>query len=70
LAGVVAGPEGEGWDWVAVVRYENLQGFRDMVESKKYKEAVEPHRVAGLKEWRLIALDGVGGLGVDVAEAE
>ena len=70
VEGVVAGPEGGSWDWVAVVRYESLEGFRDMVESEKYKETVEPHRVAGLEEWRLIALDGVGGLGVDVGEAE
>lgn len=59
VEGFVAGPEGEKWDWVAVVRYETLQGFRDMVGSQKYKEEVEPHRVAGLEEWRLIAMKGV-----------
>ena len=58
--GMVAGPEGEKWDLITVVRYESLQGFRDMVESQKYKDEVEPHRVAGLEEWRLVAMGGVG----------
>lgn len=39
------------------VRYENLRGFIEMVESKEYKEEVEPHRLAGLEEWRLICMD-------------
>ncbi|KAF9695767.1 hypothetical protein EKO04_005855 [Ascochyta lentis] len=63
--GLVAGPEGEKWDWVAVVRYETLRGFREMVESRVYREEVEPHRVAGLEEWRLVALEGVGGFGAE-----
>jgi hypothetical protein len=58
--GMVAGPDGEKWDLVTVVRYESLKGFRDMVESKLYKDEVEPHRVAGLEEWRLVAIGGVG----------
>ena len=62
--------EAEKWDWVAVVRYENFEGFRTMVESEKYKREVEPHRVAGLEEWRLIAMDGVGGVGVEVTSEE
>ena len=62
--GLVAGPEAERWDWVAVVRYETLKGFEDMVQSKEYREVVEPHRLAGLEEWRLVALEGVGGGGV------
>jgi hypothetical protein len=45
---------------VTVVRYESLKGFRDMVESKLYKDEVEPHRVAGLEEWRLVAIGGLG----------
>jgi hypothetical protein len=57
---MVAGPDGEKWDLVTVVRYESLKGFRDMVESKLYKDEVEPHRVAGLEEWRLVAIGGVG----------
>jgi len=30
------------------------------VESQKYKDEIEPHRVAGLEEWRLVAMGGVG----------
>ncbi|KAF3042254.1 hypothetical protein E8E11_003878 [Didymella keratinophila] len=58
--GMVAGPEGEKWDLITIVRYESLQGFRDMVEGQKYKDEVEPHRVAGLEQWRLVAMGGVG----------
>lgn len=58
--GMVAGPDREKWDLITVVRYESLQGFRDMVESQKYKDEVEPHRLAGLEEWRLVAMGGVG----------
>ncbi|KAH6614955.1 hypothetical protein C7974DRAFT_402974 [Boeremia exigua] len=63
VEGWVAGPDSAGWDLVVIVRYETLQGFRDMVEAKKYREEVEPHRLAGLEEWRLVAMDGVGGVG-------
>ncbi|KAJ4986673.1 hypothetical protein SVAN01_07859 [Stagonosporopsis vannaccii] len=62
VEGFVAGPQEEKWDWVAVVKYETLQGFRDMVGSQKYREEVEPHRLAGLEEWRLIAMEGVAGV--------
>ncbi|KAF2632123.1 hypothetical protein BU25DRAFT_454489 [Macroventuria anomochaeta] len=68
--GMVAGPEGETWDWVALVRYESLKGFRDMVESVRYKEEVEPFRNAGLEEWRLVALEGTGGVGVGLEGQE
>ncbi|KAJ4408720.1 hypothetical protein N0V91_002975 [Didymella pomorum] len=61
--GMVAGPKGEKWDLITVVRYESLQGFRDMVESQKYNDEVEPHRVAGLDEWRLVAIGGIGEFG-------
>jgi hypothetical protein len=57
LANVVA-PEGdEMWDVVAIVRYETLAGFREMVESKVYKEEVEGHKVAALEDQRLVVLD-------------
>jgi len=50
---------GERWDWVAVVRYEILRDFRDMGVSEMYREEVEPHRVAGLEEWRVVAVQVV-----------
>jgi hypothetical protein len=55
----VAGPDGEKWDRVMVIRYQSLQGFIDMVESEKYKREAEPHRLAGLEEWRLILMEEV-----------
>lgn len=54
----VVAPQGERWDWAALIKYEaGLKGFKEMVESKKYKEAAEPHRLAGLEDFRLIMLD-------------
>jgi hypothetical protein len=55
LAGLVI-PEGEKWDFMALVRYETLQGFRDMVESREYKEEVEGHKLAGLEDQRLVMM--------------
>ncbi|KAH7067089.1 hypothetical protein FB567DRAFT_259347 [Paraphoma chrysanthemicola] len=60
LTSVIA-PAGEKWDFLALIRYENLQGFRDMVASEKYKREVEPHRLAGLEDMRLICGEGVEG---------
>lgn len=53
-AGGVKEPE---FDTVVLVRYETLQGFVDMVTSETYVENVQPHRVAALEEFRLIALE-------------
>jgi hypothetical protein len=59
LAGVVA-PASEKWDYMAVVRYESFEGFRKMVESEVYKRDVEGHRLAALREFRLVMLEGDG----------
>ena len=37
--------ENEDWDFVAILRYETLEGFKKTVESKEYREEVEPHRM-------------------------
>ena len=55
----VVAPEGEKWDVVVIVKYENLEGFRKMVESEEYKRDVEPHRLAALEDFRLIMMDKV-----------
>jgi len=55
----VVAPDGEKWDYVALVRYDNLAGFKNMVSCKEYKEEVEPHRLAGLEDFRLIMLDEI-----------
>lgn len=53
--GVLAGPAGEVWDDVALVEYPSLEAFRTVVESSIYRERAEPHRLAALEDWRLIA---------------
>lgn len=54
LAGIVA-PADEQWDDVAVVEYPSFDAFRKLVESDVYKAKADPHRVAALADWRLIA---------------
>ena len=53
----IAVAENEDWDFAAILRYETLEGFKKFVESKEYSEEVEPHRLAGLEDGRLIALN-------------
>lgn len=50
-------PKGEHWDVVAIIKYENLEGFKKMVECEEYKKTAEPHRLAALEDFRLIMLD-------------
>lgn len=56
IASVIA-PKGEEWDLVAINRYPTLEGFREMLESREYRERALPHREAGLEECRLVMLD-------------
>ena len=53
----VVAPEGEHWDAAVIVKYDSLEGFIKMVECKDYKDNIEPHRLAGLEDFRLIMLD-------------
>jgi hypothetical protein len=55
VAGFVAGPEGEAWDAILIVRYPSLAAFRVIVESDQYRHEAAPHRLAALIDWRLIA---------------
>ena len=55
----LAAPEDENWDFVAILKYETLEGFKKMVDSKEYREGVEPHKMAGVEDHRLIVLDGL-----------
>ena len=54
LGGIVA-PTDEQWDDVAVVEYPNFHAFRTLVESDAYRTEADPHRLAALADWRLIA---------------
>ena len=48
-------PADEAWDDVAIVAYPNYAAFRQVVESDDYRRNADPHRVAALADWRLIA---------------
>jgi hypothetical protein len=52
----VIAAEGESWDFVAINKYPNLESFKCMIESKKYKEEALPHRLAGQDDTKLIML--------------
>lgn len=55
-AGVsLVAPDGEQWDDVALVEYPDFSTFRRIVESPAYITDAEPHRLASLEDWRLIA---------------
>lgn len=54
LAGIVA-PADEQWDNVAIVEYPSFAAFRTLVESDAYITEADPHRLAALADWRLIA---------------
>lgn len=47
------GPESESWDDVLLVEYPSLQGFRQMLESDRYRSFAH-HRTAALQDSRLI----------------
>lgn len=52
----VVGPPDEHWDDVAIVEYPNFAVFRRIIENPEYKADAEPHRLAALENWRLIAM--------------
>ena len=51
----IVGPPGGGWDAAGVVRYPNIDVFRRLVADPAYLETAEPHRLASLADWQLIA---------------
>jgi hypothetical protein len=60
VAGLLAAPAGERWDIIALVQYPDFATFRKVSESKSYREDAEPHRLAALEDFRLIATVLVG----------
>lgn len=54
LAGLVAGSDDE-WDDVAIVSYPSFEAFRAVVEHADYQRLALPHRIAAVRNWRLIA---------------
>jgi hypothetical protein len=54
LAPLVAG-DGESWDDVAVVEYPHFGAFQEATQCAQYAAEAAPHRLAALRDWRLIA---------------
>jgi hypothetical protein len=55
VQGQIAAPYDEQWDIVALVQYPDFATFRKVSESKVYLADAEPHRLAALEDFRLIA---------------
>lgn len=56
----IEGKEGRDyWHAVALVRYPCLEVFRKITESREYEETALPHRLAGLEDFRLLAISEV-----------
>lgn len=51
---LLAGP-GDGWDEIAVVRYECFADLRRIMESEIYRQRARPHHLAVIAEWRFFA---------------
>jgi hypothetical protein len=52
----VVGPGDLHWDDIALIQYETFALFRAVVESEAYARDADPHRIAGLEDWNLLAL--------------
>ncbi|KAL6412509.1 hypothetical protein AUP68_03712 [Ilyonectria robusta] len=60
MVGKVLGLQDDGWDEMAVVKYENVGVFRDTIMSEVYAQTSAPHRVAALADARLFAFELLG----------
>jgi hypothetical protein len=52
--GLLAGVD-DDWDDIVLVRYETLGDLRRILESETYARTANPHRLAGVANWRFIA---------------
>lgn len=53
-AATLVGPDENKYDVVALVKYPNIDVFRRIVSSEEYKANAAPHRIAALRDWRLV----------------
>lgn len=57
---LAAGPqEGESWDVVLLVTFPSWAAFKSVLEDDKYKQEIQPHRLAALQEFRSFAVTGL-----------
>lgn len=52
----------EGWDEMALVKYESIKVFKDTIMSEEYQRTSVPHRVAALADARLFAFEFLGSI--------
>lgn len=55
VGALLVGEDGEAWHDAAIVRYPDFTTFQRIVSSADYRRDAEPHRLAALADWRLIA---------------
>ncbi|MEY9753349.1 hypothetical protein [Bradyrhizobium yuanmingense] len=55
VGALLVAAQGEAWHDAAIVRYPDFATFRAIVLSSDYRREAEPHRLAALADWRLIA---------------
>lgn len=55
VGSLLIAPPDEIWDDIAIIRYPDFATFRRMANSPEYHRDAEPHRLASLADWRLIA---------------
>jgi uncharacterized protein (DUF1330 family) len=60
VVGHVVGPADDVWDTVALVRYDSIEVFRNLIADPAYLRTAAPHRVAALADWRLFATTSIG----------
>lgn len=54
---LMAGPhEGESWDFILLVKFENFASFRSVLEDEVYLKDIRPHRVAAVQDFRSFAV--------------
>ncbi|KAK5059834.1 hypothetical protein LTR84_009717 [Exophiala bonariae] len=57
---LIAGPqEGESWDFIVMVRFENFASFKMVLEDEGYIKLIQPHRLAAVREFRSFAVSEI-----------
>jgi uncharacterized protein (DUF1330 family) len=57
LHSLLAGQDGD-WDDIVIVRYDSFEALTKIVESDAYRTLAQPHRLAGIANWRFFATRG------------
>lgn len=48
--------EGESWDFIVMVRFDSFASFRSVLEDQVYIKTIQPHRLAGVRDFRSFAV--------------